>query len=206
MIYIVRENHDVSNVRDDHLTANAQYGASLSMLEELNNRVPHADPIFCDDNKTVFMMISKSVAGTSVESTITSYSRCKYGQAAFLALIAKRAGDTKYQGIVKSRINLLRKIKWDGHNYYMEQHVSDQWTAIGDLCDCTTHISIDVPNTSQGVELLLESTTSQDNAVQAATVNTRSDSNSLRSYSEGASVHLTEVDPNQRSTKYNSTK
>ena len=66
------------------------------MLYELINRLPHAGPIFCDENKTVFVMIAKAVAGTSVESTIKSYSRRKYFCAEFLALIENHADDTKY--------------------------------------------------------------------------------------------------------------
>ena len=40
------------------------------MLEELINRLPHAGPILRNDNKSFFMMISKAINGTSVESTI----------------------------------------------------------------------------------------------------------------------------------------
>ena len=86
------------------------------MLEELINRLPHLGPIFTDDIKTVFVVISKAVAGTSVELTIKSYSRHKYGWAAFLALISNHAGDTKYRAVVKSRSNLLQNIKWNGRN------------------------------------------------------------------------------------------
>ena len=86
------------------------------------------------------MMISKTVSGTSVESTIKSYSKSKYGRAAFLALISNHAGDTKYQAIVKSISNLLHNIKWNERNYPLDQHVSNNRPAIDDLRDCTTHI------------------------------------------------------------------
>ena len=101
------DNVDVPDVGDDLLTANAHYGTSGSMFEELIKHLPHAGPIFHDDNKTVFMMTVKDVAGTSVESTIKSYSSRNYGCAEFLALIANHAGDTKYRSIVKYRSNLL---------------------------------------------------------------------------------------------------
>ena len=96
LVYIVRENAEVPDVGYDDLTENSHYGASGSMLEELINNLPHAGPIFCDDNKTVFMMIPKAVAGTSMDSTIKFYSRRIYGWAEFLALISNHAGDTKY--------------------------------------------------------------------------------------------------------------
>ena len=120
MVYIVRENGDVPNVGDDPLTANAHYGVSGSMLEELINRLPHAGPIFRDNNKTVFVMISKAVAGTSVKSTIRSYSIRKDGRATFLALISNHAGDTKYRAIVKSRSNIIQNINWNGRNYPLD--------------------------------------------------------------------------------------
>ena len=83
------------------------------MLEELINCISHAGPVFSNENKTVFVMITKAVSGPSVDSTIKFYSRRKYGRAAFIALIANHSGDTKYQAIVKSRINLHQNIKWN---------------------------------------------------------------------------------------------
>ena len=115
------------------------------MLEELINLLPNSGPFFCDYNKTVFMMISKDVAGTSVDSTIKSYPGHKYGRAAFLVLISTHAGDTKYRSIVKYRSNLLQNIKWNGQNYRLEQHVSNIRTAIDNLRDCVTHIGNAVP-------------------------------------------------------------
>ena len=90
------------------------------MWEELINCLPHDGPIFRDDNKTVFMMIAKAVAGTSMESTIKIYSRHKDGRTTLLALIANHMGDTKYCAIVKARNNLLHNIKWNGQNYPLE--------------------------------------------------------------------------------------
>ena len=74
------------------------------------------------------------------------------------------------------------------------------------LRDCATHIGNAVPNTPQRVKLLLESTTSQDNALQSAMGNICPDNNCLRIDSEGASSHLIEVDPYRKSTKYDPTK
>ena len=88
----------------------------------------------------------------------------------------------------------------------MEQHVSNIRTAIDNLRDCVTHIGNAVPNTPQRVEFLLYSITSQDNALQAAMGNIRADTNGLRSDFEGATSHLIEFDPYQKSTKSNPTK
>ena len=72
LVYIVRDNYDIPDVRYYPLTENAHYGASGSTLRELIDRLHHSGIIFRDDNKNVFIMISKDVAGTSVESKIKS--------------------------------------------------------------------------------------------------------------------------------------
>ena len=151
----MRDNYDISNFGDDPLPENVHCSASGSMLEELINRLPHAGPIFRDENKTVFVMITKAVSGPSVDSTIKFYSRRKYGRAAFIALIANHSGDTKYQAIVKSRSKKFQNIKWNGRNYPLENHVSNHRTAIDGLRYFATHIGNDVPNTPQRVEFLL---------------------------------------------------
>lgn len=201
LIYVLRENATVESEADDPLEDNAHYGKSGSMLEELIQRLPHSGPIFRDDNKTVFMLISKAVAGTSVESTIKSFSRQKNGRGAYLALIANHAGDTKYRAIVKARMNLLQNIKWNGRSYPLEQHVSNHRSAVDDLKDCAIHISNAVPNTPQRVEYLLESINCQDSALQAAMGNVRADTNSMRGDFESASSHLIEVDPYRRASR-----
>ena len=151
-------------------------------------------------------MIAKSVAGKSVHSTINYYFRRKYSRAAFLALIASHAGDTKYHAIVKSSNNLLQNIKWNAKNCPFEQHVLNHLTAIDNLRFFATHIGNAVTNTPQRVEFLLESIASQVNSIQAAMGNIWAETNILRSDFEGASSHLIEVDPYWRSTKSNTTK
>jgi hypothetical protein len=93
-------------------------------------------------------MISKAVAGTSIESTIKSFSRQKDGRGAYKALVANHAGDKKYRAIVKARMNLLQNVKWNGRSYPLEQHVSNHRTAVDDLVDCALHINNSVPNMS----------------------------------------------------------
>ena len=70
LVYVIIESAIVPDVTDDPLDTDSHYGASSSLLEELIQRRPHDSPIFKDDNKTVFTIISKVVAGTSVEFTI----------------------------------------------------------------------------------------------------------------------------------------
>ena len=88
----------------------------------------------------------------------------------------------------------------------MEQRVSNHRNGIDDIRDCATHIGNALPNNPQRVEFILESITSQDNALQATLGNIRANTNGIRSDFEGASSHLIEVDPYRRSKKSNSMK
>lgn len=135
LIYVLREDAAVPSVVDDPLEGGAHYGASGSLIEGLIKRLPHTGSIFKDDNKTVFMMISKAAADTTIESTIKSFSCQKDGRGAFQAIVANHAGDTKYRAVAKARMNLLQNIKWNGRSYPLEQHVSNHRTALDDLQD-----------------------------------------------------------------------
>ena len=205
LIYVLRDDATVASEADDPLDTNAHYGKSGSMIEELIQRLPHTGSIYKDDNKTVYMMISKSVAGTSVESTIKSFSRRKDGRAAYLALVSNHAGDEKYRAIVKSRMNMLQNVKWNGRSFPLEQHVSNHRTAIDDLTDCAQHINNDVPDITQRVEYLLESINCQESSLQAAMGNIRADTNNMRSNFEMAASHIIEIDPYRRSSRQGGT-
>jgi hypothetical protein len=197
--YVLRENADVPNETDDPLDENCHYSnAAGSMLEELVRRLPHTGPTFRDDNKTVFMAISTSVAGTSVETTIKSYSRQKDGRGAYFALITNHAGDVKYRSIYKLRMNLLTNIKWNGRLYALETLVSNHRQAVDDLIECNAKIHTQVPDEPQRVEYLLDAITCQDSALQAAIGNIRASTNDMRVQFETASSHLIEVDPYKR--------
>ena len=92
--YIIRESAIVPIEADDPLstdptgTINGYYGSSGSLIDELVKRLPHNGPIFKNDNATVYMKIEEAVRGTSVESSIKSFSRTKNGRGAYLALVA----------------------------------------------------------------------------------------------------------------------
>ena len=201
LMYVIRTTAPVPTEVDDPLVANSHFGVSGSMMEELIKRLEHTGSVYRDDNKTVYMAISKAAAGTSVESTIKTFSRTNNGRGAYFALIANHAGDTKYRSIVKSRMNTLTNMKWNGRSYPLETHVSNHRQAADDLLECATHINNQVPNEPQRVEYLLDSINCQDAALQAAIGNIRADSNGMRSLFEPAAAHLLEVDPYRRAAK-----
>ena len=65
-------------------------------------------------------------------------------------------------------MNLLQNIKWNGRSYPLESHVSNHWTAVDDLNECSAHITVAVPDQSQRVEYLIDSISCTDTTLQAA--------------------------------------
>ena len=203
LMYVIREVVAVPAEVDDPLDPQSYFGTSGSLIEELIARLPHTGAVFKDDNKTVFMAISKACAGTSVESTIKSFSRRRDGRGAYFALVANHAGDNKYRLIVKTRMNILTNTKWNGRTYPLEQHISNHRQACDDLTDAATHIGNQIPDQAQRVEYLLDSITSQDASLQAGIGNIRADSQGMRQNFEAAAAHILEVDPYRKNSRQN---
>lgn len=200
--YVLRTASNVPAEVDDPLNASSYFGASGCLLDELEARLPHVGPIYKNDNATVYMKIEEAVRGTSVETTIKSFSRRKDGRGAFLALIANHAGETKYRSISKKRFNLLQNIKWNGRAYPLESHVSNHRQAHDDLNECSKHIQCAVPGPEQRVEYLIDSITCVDNTLQAAIGLVRANTNNMRSEFELAASSLIEVDPYRKSSRH----
>lgn len=201
--YVIRDVATVPAEADDPLDVNSYYGTSGTLIEELIARLPHTGPIFRNDNATVYMKIEEAVRGTSVESTIKSFSRRKDGRGAYLTLVANHAGDAKYRAISKKRMNFLQNIIWNGRSYPLESHVTNHRIAYDDLRECSAHITVPVPTDPQRVEYLIDSIKSTDSTLQAAIGLVRTNTNNMRDDFEAASSHLIEVDPYRRSNKSN---
>lgn len=199
--YVVREDEAVPAEVNDPLDANSYFGASGSLIEELISRLPHTGPTFRNDNATVYMKIEEAARGTKVESTIKSFARRKDGRGAYLALVANHAGTTKYRSIMKKRMNFLQNIKWNGRSYPLESHVSNHRVAFDDLRDCSSHITVPVPNDEQRVEYLIDSINCPDSTLQAAIGLIRANTNNMRQNFEDAASSLIEVDPYKRGSR-----
>jgi hypothetical protein len=74
LAYVLRDTAEVPTELEDPLLQHSYYGQSGSLFEELIARLPHTGAIYRNDNATVYMLIEKSVRGTSVESTVKSFS------------------------------------------------------------------------------------------------------------------------------------
>ena len=200
--YVLREHTAVPPEANDPLGAIGYCSdANGSLISELIARLPHAGPIYKNDNEKVFMKIEDAVRGTSVESTIKSFARAKDGRGAYFALITNHAGETKYRSIAKKCTNLLQNIKWNGRAYPLESHVSNHRKANDDLIECAKHITCNTPSQDQRVEYLIDSITSTDPTLQAAIGIIRANTNNMREDFEKASSSLIEVDPYRRSFK-----
>ena len=195
LVYVLREDSEVPPEADDPLEFESYFGASGSLHEELIKRLVYTESIYKNDNTSVFMKIEKATRGTSVESTVKAFSRRKDGQAAFLALIANHAGDTKYRFILKKRMNLLQSIKWNGRSYPLETHVSNHRQAVDNLRDYSDHITVSVSDQSQRVQYLIDSIACNDNTLQAAIGLIRANINNIHNDFESATSTLIEVDP-----------
>ena len=199
--YVLRDEVTVPTEIDDPLMPNKWYGASGSLLDELVRRLPHNGAIYKNDNASVYMKVEAAVRGTSVESTVKAFSRRKDGRGAYFALIANHAGDTKYRAILKKRMNLLQNNKWNGRSYPLETHVSNHRQAIDDIRECSTHITVSIPDPAQRVEYLIDSITATDSSLQAAIGLVRANTNNMRNDFEAAASALIEVDPYRRSQR-----
>jgi hypothetical protein len=199
--YVLRENVEVPPAAEDPLDEHSYYGASGGLQAELVSRLEHGDALYRSDNKTVYLKLEKACRGTSVESTVKTFSRARNGRGAYFALIDHHAGESKYRTIMKKRMNLLQNIKWNGRNYSMEKHVSNHRQAVDDLNDCATHITVTAPDPSQRVEYLIDSINCADSTLQATIGLIRTNVNNMREDFELAANALIEVDPYKRSQR-----
>ncbi len=198
LAYIVRDESVVPTEAADPLDANAYYGQSGGLMDELVARCPHTGPIYKSDNKSVYLLIEEAARGTSVESTVKSFASRKDGRGAFFALRSNHAGEVKYRLIHKKRMSVLRDIKWNGRSYPLERHVSNHRQAVEDITECASVISVPIPDQSQRVEYLIDSINNQDPGLQAALSLIRNNTNLRRDF-EGAANAMIEVDPYKKS-------
>ena len=201
--YVLRQNVEVPREEDDPLEDGSYFGQSGGLQAELTARLAHGDALYRSDNKTLYLKLEAACRGTSVESTVKSFSRAQDGRGAYLALIDHHAGESKYRAILKKRVNLLQNIRWNGRNYSLEKHVSNHRQAVEDINDCSNHITVVVPDQSQRVEYLIDSIVCSDSTLQASIGLIRSNVNNMRENFETASSALIEVDPYRRTTRPN---
>ena len=110
MICVLCKDPTVSEIMDQ-LLAHCYYGESVSLISELDFRLPRSRPIFKNDNEAVYMKIEKVTSETAVESTIKCVSHHKCGRGAFQDLISDHNSEANYRVISKKGFTLLQTIK-----------------------------------------------------------------------------------------------
>ena len=91
----------------DPILANLHYAESRSLISELDSRLSHSGPIFKNGNVVACMSFEEADRGTSVKSTIKSFSLHKDGRGAFQSLISNHADEAKYRETSKKMLNIL---------------------------------------------------------------------------------------------------
>ena len=107
LICVLRNDSTVPDEIMDPFLANCYCGESASLISELDSRLPCSRHFFNNDNEVVCMKIEEGSLGTSVESTIKSFSRRKDGRVAFQDLIINHSSEAKHRSMSKKRLNLL---------------------------------------------------------------------------------------------------
>ena len=114
--------------------------------------------------------------GHYVAATITLF-RCAHdGRGALLALKSQNAGKAIYNQLVKEAENMLKNRQWSGtSSITLQQHMGLHRKAFITLSECAEQILVDVPNEQARVTYLLDSITTTDPNVLAATAAVRQD-------------------------------
>jgi hypothetical protein len=137
-----------------------------SIEGDLTACMTHNHPLYKVDN----------VRGHDVAATIAPFRRAQDGRGALLALKSQHAGKAIYNQLVKEAENLLKNRQWCGAtSITLQQHMGLQRKAFITLSEFAEQIPVEVPNKQARVTYLLDSITTNDPNVLAATAAVRQD-------------------------------
>jgi hypothetical protein len=141
-----------------------------SIKGDLTARMTHIHPLYKVDNGLVYDMIEYAVWGHDVAATIAPFRHTRDGRGALLALKSQHAGKAIYNQLVKEAENVLKNRQWSGTtSITLQQHMGLHRKAFITLSKCAEQIPVDVPNEQAQVTYLLDSITTTDPNVLAAT-------------------------------------
>ena len=95
--YVTHKDITPAAEADDPLQAGKSFGESGSVIEELIKRLDHNDPLFVNDNATVYLMVEEATCDTVYASTVKPYSRSKNGRGAWTSMMNSHAGKEKWE-------------------------------------------------------------------------------------------------------------
>ena len=147
-----------------------------SVEEELIARANHTDPLFRDDNASVYYFIEEATRGTQYVASIKPYQRAKDGRGAWIAITSQYAGEDKWEAEWKKQDDLLHTRKWKGQsNFSLEKFVTQHRNAYTSMQQCATHLTMQLPNEGARVKFLLDAIECPYAPLQAAMALVRND-------------------------------
>lgn len=115
----------------------AQY---RSIKDELVERASHDDPLFVEDNETVFNHIEDASRGTKYATVLQPHRRTKDGRGAYMALINQYAGKAAWDAVIQESENVLHNSKWRGTgSFLLESHANRHRSANNKLIQVQEH-------------------------------------------------------------------
>ena len=118
LAYVVRDNIERENPLPVQANGLPHSGTHGSVEADLIRNATHDDPLYRNDNESVYMELETATRNTQYAAAIAPHQRAKDGRAGFLALISQFAGVSKWEAELKAKEAIMHSWKWKGnHNY-----------------------------------------------------------------------------------------
>jgi hypothetical protein len=194
LAYVVRQEAVVDPSVAPAIAAGQPYSADHGSVEdELITRATHNQPLYCQDNATVYYKLEEATRATNYAASIKPFQRAKNGRAAFKAIINQFAGVDKWNAEIQKQESIMHTRKWKGQsNYPLEKHCATHRNAYVQMEAASQHVNFQLPNGHSRVGYLLTSIENNDAGLQAAMANINSDQGvgGMRLDFEKAVAHL----------------
>ena len=168
LAYVVRDSESVAGLCLPLKTDQPYSDKHGSVDDDLIVRASHVNGLFRDYNADVYFKLEEATHGTAYYDSIKPYTRRKYRQSAFSALVAQYADKDKWESEFKSKDLLLHNRKWKGLNSYrLELFVQAHRAAFVSMTVCSAHVSHQLPNGHTRIRYLLDGIEAHDASLLA---------------------------------------
>ena len=195
LLYVIRENEDVTPEAEDALLEGKAYGESGSLLSDLIARLSHDSPLYKSDNATLYTLLEEATRNSTYAPTIKPYAHTKNGRSAWFALLTSYVGIDKWEKIERENSSWLVNTKWNGKSYSLESFCSQQRSRFLQLEEASINTHCQLPNEHTRVGYLVDNIENSDAALQAAIASVRQNQNYLRDDFEASVATLLPVEP-----------
>ena len=199
LLYVIREDKNVTHETNDPLALGSYFGLSGSIVEELIARLNQTDPLFRSDNAAVYSLLEEATRGHPIcASNIKTYARTKDGRAAWMSIVSSHAGQDKWEQLQQDKVKFLMNTKWNGRNYSLDKFTGIHRSSFVQLQEAAEHVNFQLPTQHTRVGYLINNIENNDPDLRAAIASIRIDTNGMRSDFEAAVATLLPVDPYQK--------